>query len=213
MTTKIILVRHGETDWNRKEIFRGRLDPPLSEKGQTEAKATGSKINNYKVRAVYSSPLIRSLVTAEKIAEYHDLEVIKVDKFIDMDFGKWQGLTLREVESLYPKLYQEWQHKPHLVKIPEGESLGRVRRRSASALKDILAKEEDGVVVIVSHRVVIKVLLCAILGLGNSSFWKIRQDNCAINIFNYKKNGFSISVLNDTCHLQNFKNNADGIDF
>ena len=211
--SRVILVRHGETDWNREEIFRGRADPPLNKKGQNQAEAAGRAISAFKVSAVYSSPLNRSLETAKNIAKFHNLPVKEMEGFIDIDFGKWQGLTHKNVKKLYPGLYQRWLEEPRKVIMPGGESLDNVRKRSFAALKEILQKDKNGLAVVVSHRVVNKILICAILGLDNSSFWNIRQDNCALNIFEFRKNKFVVELINDTCHLKDFPNDIDRIDF
>jgi len=98
--TRIILVRHGQTEWNRIERFRGRADVPLNGTGIAQAEATGRRLARLaKPAAVYSSPLSRAVVTAGKIARPHGLSVQATDGLIDIDYGKWQGLTPRQVEE------------------------------------------------------------------------------------------------------------------
>jgi len=204
--TKIILIRHGETDWNRDKIYRGRIDIELNERGIEQASTLGETLKDVELEAIYSSPLKRAYKTAQIIARSHKLEVESEEGFIDFDYGKWIGLSQDEVRARFPDLYKRWRFEPSIVKIPEGESLDSVAERGIVALKDISAKHQGGIVAIVSHRVVNKVLLCAILDLDNSHFWNIKQDNCAMNIFEYSKDENPIvHLINDTCHLRRIR--------
>jgi broad specificity phosphatase PhoE len=199
---KVLLVRHGETDWNRREVFRGRIDVELNQNGREQAKALAEATREYQLDAIYSSPLSRSLETAETVAGIHGLNVKIADGFIDFHYGDWQGLEHQEVKERFPELYLEWHESPHLVEIPGGESLDDASERSLEELKGIAAEHEDQTILIASHRVINKVLLCAVMGLDNSHFWDIRQSNCCLNIFDFSEDKCIIVLLNDTCHLK-----------
>ena len=212
--TRVILVRHGETDWNQEQIFRGRIDVPLNNTGLKQAKATGEVLGSLKIDAIYSSPLSRAVETAKAIGSFHpDISVRDAKGFIDIDFGKWQGIPHEKVKEEYKELYGRWQKEPHNVKMPDGEDLDDIKLRAVEALNNILADYNDGTVVIASHRVINKVVLCAILGLTNQHFWCIRQDTCAINIFNNSERGFIVSVINDTCHIKALGDSTSSVDF
>jgi broad specificity phosphatase PhoE len=212
--TRIILVRHGETDWNKQQVFRGRIDVPLNSVGLEQARATGEALGNYRIDAIYSSPLSRAKETANAIGRFHPyLSIKEAEGFIDIDFGKWQGIPHDRVKEEYKELYDKWQKEPHNVKMPDGESLDDVKLRSMEALNNILTSHENEIVAIASHRVVNKVILCAILGLTNHHFWRIRQDTCAINIFDRSESGFIISAINDTCHIKAMADSASRADF
>jgi broad specificity phosphatase PhoE len=199
--TEIILARHGETEWNVQEVFRGRIDVELNQTGIKQAELLAEHLSHLKLDAVYSSPLRRAVKTAEIIARRHRLNVEIAPGLIDCDFGKWQGLHLQEVEDRYKELYDEWGNSPHLVKIPDGESLNDVRERALGVLDEVIAKHE-GTAVLVSHRVVNKVLICALLGLDNSHFWNIRQDNCGTTTFTYENKRFVLTEHNNTSYLK-----------
>lgn len=199
---KIILVRHGQTKWNKDEVFRGRADIPLDATGTAEAEATASALARVEMAAVYSSPLARAHETARIIARPHSLLVRAVDGLADIDCGAWEGLSVEEARSKYPQVFEAWQSAPHTVTFPEGESLDDVAARATSALQEIQASHaENETVVIVSHRVVNKLLLLWVLGLDSSAFWKIRQDTCCINVISHGPAGFVLHALNDRCHL------------
>ncbi|MFQ6122404.1 MAG: histidine phosphatase family protein [Dehalococcoidales bacterium] len=199
--TEIILVRHGETEWNVANIFRGRTDVGLNETGLRQAKLLAEYLSNVKIEAVYSSPLKRALKTAEIIASHHKLDVDIAPDLTDFNFGKWQGLYQQEVKDKYKELYAEWINHPEQVKMPDGESLDDVRKRAVPLVAKVIAKY-GGTVVLISHRVVNKVLICALLGLDNSHFWNIKLDTCGITTFTYEKERFILTKHNDTSYLK-----------
>jgi len=199
--TMIMLIRHGETEWNVEEIFRGRADVELNETGIRQAESLARYLEEVPIDSIYSSPLKRALKTAEKVAEPHSIKIISAPELIDLDYGEWQGLSHKIVKERYPELYDEWLKNPHQVRMPKGESLDNVRRRSISLIDQVIAKRE-GTIALVSHRVVHKVIICALLGLDNSYFWNIRLDTCGITTFVYEKNRFVLARHNDTSFLK-----------
>lgn len=174
---------------------------PLDDTGLAQAQALARHLADFPVAAIYSSPLRRAVQTAQPIAQQLGLPVQPLPGLIDINYGDWQGLSHPEVAQAYPDLYQRWLEKPHLVKFPHGESLRQVRLRGMAALKEVAARHEGQVVLLVAHQVVNKVLVCAMLGLDNSHFWHIRQDTACLNVFDYQDGVFTAVQINDTCHL------------
>jgi len=201
---QIILARHGETEWNVKEVFRGRTDIELNETGIRQAQLLAEYLSSMKIDAIYSSTLARALKTAEIIASHHKLDVETAPDLIDFNYGKWQGLPHQEVKDKYKELYREWISSPHQVKTPSGESLDDVRGRAMSVVSEITARYE-GTVILVSHRVVNKVLICALMGLDNSHFWNIKQDTCGITTFTYENGQFILTEHNNTSYLKSLQ--------
>ena len=199
--TEIILARHGETEWNVQEVFRGRIDVELNQTGIKQAELLAEHLSHLKLDAIYSSPLRRAVKTAEIIASRHGLKVEIAPGLIDFDCGKWQGLSLQEVKDKYKKLYAEWRQNPHQVKMPDGETLDEVRKRALTVVNEVIA-EHKGIIALVAHRVVNKVLICALLGLDNSHFWNIRQDNCGTTTFAHESGRFILTKHNDTSYLR-----------
>ncbi len=203
--TRIILVRHGQTEWNvgagAGERFRGRIDLPLDDAGLAQARALAQRLADYPIVAIYSSPLKRAVETARPTAQQLGLPVQPLPGIIDINYGDWQGLSHDEVAQAHPDLYRLWLEKPHLVRFPNGESLRQVRLRGMAALKEVAARHDGRVILLVAHQVVNKVLVCAMLGLDNSHFWRIRQDNACINVFEHQDGAFTAVLINDTCHL------------
>jgi broad specificity phosphatase PhoE len=210
--TTLYLVRHGQTAWNKEEVFRGRVDIPLNEIGRKEALLTGQYLRGVRVDSVYSSPLSRAVETAEAIAHCQGKEVLILDGLIDIDFAQWQGVSHEEVKERYGELYRQWKDTPHLVRFPGGESLEDVRERVLRVIDEIVPDHGDETLVMVSHRVVNKTMLCGLLGLDNSHFWQIGQDTGCINILEFGE-GFTLRRLNDTCHLMTIEGERTRIDF
>jgi broad specificity phosphatase PhoE len=199
----IILVRHGETEWNRVERFRGRADVPLNAAGLAQAEATGRRIAADAIpAAVYSSPLSRAVKTAEAIAGHFALTVQVHPGLADIDYGEWQGLTPDEARARWPEIIHAWYGAPQTARIPGGETLDEIRARAMAAVSEIAARHAGRTVALVSHTVVNRVILLEILGLGNDRFWRLRQDTCAINVFEVEAGESTLVSLNDTCHLR-----------
>ena len=200
---RLILVRHGQTEWNRIERFRGRADLALNETGVKQAEAVAERLSGWNVAAVYSSPLRRALMTAEIIGSRLGLLVQPLDGLIDINYGKWQGLSPAEAAKQDADLYTRWLERPHEVVFPQGESLQDVRLRIEGVIAEMLDKHSDQTVSLVSHVVVCRVFICTVLGLDNSHFWQIGQDTGAINVIETRGAGLALTLLNDTCHLKN----------
>jgi broad specificity phosphatase PhoE len=212
-TTSIYLVRHGQTAWNKEEIFRGRSDIPLNETGLKEAELAGEYLKEKEIHIIYASPLSRALQTAQKIGQFHNLEIQPLNGMIDMSFGGWEGKSLKEVQEKDEERYHLWIEEPHRVKFPGGESLEEVRIRSMAALEEVIQKHPGKTIALVSHRVINKVLICGILGIDNSHFWQIGQDTTAINLIQSKNGRYILSQLNETCHLKPLEEARTKADF
>ncbi len=200
--TFVYLVRHGQTAWNKSEIFRGRVDVPLNDIGLKEAELAAEYFRGRKVDAIYSSPISRAVQTAEKIAGVLGLKILLHPGITDMSFGDWEGRPIKEVEGSDADRFRLWRERPDLLKVPGGERLDEVRTRAMAALEEVIQTHAHGTVIMVSHRVVTKVLICAILGLDDSHFWQIDQDATAINLVRYKDGKYALSLMNETCHLK-----------
>ncbi|MCL5996347.1 MAG: histidine phosphatase family protein [Chloroflexi bacterium] len=201
--TRIILVRHGQTAWNKIERFRGRADVPLDEVGLAQAEATGRRVAaQWPLNAVYSSPISRAYHTAQAIAKHFHLPVEVHEGLTDIDFGQWQGLSPDEVRARWPEQLDAWYHTPQRLHIPGGESLDIMRARGMAAVDELTARHDGQTIALVGHTVINRVILLGMLGLGNERFWHIGQDTCAINVIEAQESDFILASLNDTCHLR-----------
>ena len=200
--TRFIIVRHGRTEWNRVEKFRGRADIGLDEVGVKQAEAAAKRMAAWPISAIYSSPLRRASTTAEIIAGWLGLKVRPLPGIIDIDYGAWQGLSTEDVIASDSHLYAQWTESPDKVKFPGGEKFVEVRERAASAVDELMQQHPKETVVLVSHKVICQILVLSLLALDSSHFWQITQDVCAMNLFEVRGNIPSALFLNDTCHLE-----------
>lgn len=200
--TRIILVRHGQTEWNRVERFRGRVDVPLNETGFKQAEATGRRVaEKWKPVAVYSSPLSRAVKTAEAIAKHFDLKVQIHPGLADIDYGDWQGLSPEEVGERWAEMLDKWYNAPQLAVIPNGETLAALRERAIKTVNELAERHAGETILLLGHTVINRVILLGVLGLENERFWRIKQEPCAINLFDVENGDYTLVSLNDTCHL------------
>ena len=199
----LILVRHGQTEWNRVERFRGRADVPLNEAGLAQAEATGRRVAaQWTPTAVYASPLSRAVKTAQAIAQHFDLPVQVHPSLADIDYGEWQGLTPDEARQRWPEQVHNWYNRPEQAIIPGGETLVDLRTRAMQTVNELAARHVGETIVLVGHTVINRIILLGVLGLGNERFWHLKQDTCAINVFEAEQGDFVLVSLNDTCHLR-----------
>ncbi len=200
--TSFVLIRHGQTGWNKEARFRGRIDIDLDETGMRQAQAVGERFAQSELAAIYSSPLKRAMATAEPIGRRLGLQIVPLEGINDMNFGSWQGRSIDEVKEQDKELFDLWRYSPDKLSIPGGETLDDVRQRVTATMDDLAAKHENDTVLLVTHRVVCKVLLCHLLGLDNSHFWQIAQDTTAVNRFQVVGGRSTVTLINDTCHLR-----------
>lgn len=200
--SRFILVRHGETEWNRNGVFRGRADIPLNEHGRRQAAAAGKALTGVRVAAIYASPLGRTVETAKSIQR-----AVGVRKFViepglnELDRGVWQGLTRRQAQRRYPKIYDAWYHHPAQARFPKGESLRGVQRRVRAAFARIQRGCPGETTVIVSHNVVLRALLCSLLEIPLDRFQSFELSPASISEVSFEFGHYAIRGLNDTCHL------------
>ena len=200
--TQIILVRHGQTAWNREERFRGHADIPLDETGLAQAQAVAKRVAlEWKPDVIYAGPLSRTIRTAEPTAKLFNLAVHSEPGLIDVDCGDWQGLTPDEARQRWPAAFEAYLYSPLNFQFPGGESLEGARLRAIQRVKELVEQHPPQSIMLVSHTALNRLILLSVLGLDLFGFWKLRQDTCAINSFTVEKEVFTLNLLNETSHL------------
>ena len=203
MASSILLVRHGETDWNRERVFRGIFDIPLNDNGRDQARLVAEALRSEKIAAAYSSPLSRAAETADIALEPHGINPTLHHGLLDFNYGDWTGKRESDVATLWPEEHAIWNSRPHSIRIPGGDTLQEVFDRTFSTMEEI-AKEHDGqTVALFAHRVVNKLLVLGALGLNLDRFPFIIQGNCCVNKFVRIESGYIIECINDTAHIRN----------
>ena len=198
---RLLLIRHGQSRWNVEGRIQGQLDVPLSALGERQAAALAGRLRAMPLAAVYASPLQRAAATAEAIAAPHELPVRILPDLTEIDHGDWQGHTELEIAAADRERHALWTRLPGRVRMPNGERLFDVRRRSLAAVAALAAQHAGQTVAVVSHEVVIKVVVAEALGLDYDHLSRLLIDNTSLNVIDYAGEQPRLVTLNDTAHL------------
>jgi len=183
MPTRLILIRHGQTDWSRQGRYCSLTDISLNNKGKEQIKKVRNVLNREKIDKICSSDAKRAAQSARLVFKGR-----KIDKFpelCEMNFGVFEGLRYRQIMKSFPKIYKKWLSNPCDIAIPNGESLPILAKRVRGALKKIMARNKGGTIAIFTHAGPISVILCDILGLGLEKIWQVNPSLASINIVEF----------------------------
>lgn len=199
---RVLLVRHGETEWNRVSRFQGSRDVPLNENGKEQGRKAAEFLKNTELTFAVSSPMLRPKETAEIILENHPEIFLELQPDLcEIGHGLWEGKLEPEIEEEFPDLLRQWREQPEAVQMPEGENLQQVWDRAIACWNDIIqvqseeAAKQPQTGIIVAHDAINKVILCYLLGLQPKNFWNIKQGNGAVSVIDYPKGTAGYPVL------------------
>lgn len=179
---ELILVRHGETDSNKRGSFCGWTDAMLNEKGKKQAEEAAQRLLSIVPDVIYSSPLARTLQTAEIVnRNYNSLNIIINDNLKERNCGKWEDMTYTEVCSRYPEERVQWEKDLVNYCIDGGESSFQVYTRANEFIQTLQDSHKSGKVMVVTHLGWIQAALAGLLGMGIEGIWRFRVDNCGIS--------------------------------
>ncbi|MEU7767944.1 bifunctional RNase H/acid phosphatase [Nocardia sp. NPDC049190] len=200
--TRLLLLRHGQTELSLQRRYSGRGNPPLTSLGRAQA-ARAAKMLAVKggIAAVVSSPLGRARETADAAAAALDVPVKVLDGLTETDFGAWEGLTFLEAAQRDPQLHARWLGDP-AISAPGGESFDQVRERVEAVRRDLIGLYPGANVVVVSHVTPIKTMLQLALGVGPSMLYRLHLDLASLSIAEFYPDGeSSVRLVNDTSYL------------
>jgi broad specificity phosphatase PhoE len=221
MVTTLYLIRHGETQGSDTKRYKGSIDVPLSEKGMEQMRQTSAfisatvrqcdsatdKLPNYLtaelphfrtpgLSAVYCSPLIRALKSAEIVAELHGVKPIAMPDLRERSFGIWEGMSFDEIKDKHPIEFEAWAGNPLKYSPIGGESTIEVRDRVVIALDNILSNHNEERIAIVAHGGVNRIILCHIMGIPLENIFRIEQDYAAVNIIEFWEKYPVVKLIN-----------------
>ncbi len=201
---RLLLVRHGETDWNRDGKFQGQIDVPLNDNGRVQAGQAAEFLKDVHLDFAVSSSMLRPKETAEIILQHHpDVELKLYDGLWEISHGLWEGKFESEIEDGFPGLLKQWKEFPETVQMPEGENLRQVWERALVTWKEII-QSVSGVGIVVAHDAINKAILCQLFALEPQHFWNFKQGNGAVSVIDYPKGPDGppvLEVMNITSHL------------
>jgi phosphoserine phosphatase len=207
---RLLLVRHGETDWNRQGRFQGQIDVPLNATGRQQGEQVAEFLKSVPIDFAISSSMQRPKETAELILRHHpQLSLQLIPELQEISHGTWEGKLEPEVEAEFPGELDRWRETPAAVQMPEGENLNQVWKRAIAAWENIITtaranSRQPQVGLVVAHDAINKVILCHVAGLGPEQFWNFKQGNGAVSVIDYPLNDDGpalLQAMNITTHL------------
>ena len=203
MANTFYIVRHGQTNWNILGKTQGHGNSDLTAKGIEQATELAESIVNYPIDYIYSSDLGRAVQTAQILGDKLNIKVKETEALREMGFGEWEGLLIDEIKANYASVYTTWRNEPHLAQIPGGETLHLIKDRVDSFIQSLNEKYDNKHILLVTHSVTVRVMLLAFLNSGMENIYRIKQDNTALNIVEYRDYGPVVIKMNDTSHIKN----------
>lgn len=200
---RLVVVRHGETDWNRNRRAQGRSDTDLNDNGRQQARYTAERLARMRLDGVYASPLRRAYNTGRIIAECCRIPIQAAEALTEMDMGKWEGMTFPEIKEAYPEHEEIWAARPDRSHLPGSSesTVGTVERVKRWA-DELYAQSPEGAYVVVTHTWPAKLLVMEALHVELRYIHSLRLDNASISIVERGELGWVLRLANDISHLR-----------
>ena len=199
---RLIIVRHGESEWNRIGRYQGQSDAPLSDLGLRQAEALALRLCDEPLDAIFTSSLQRAAKTAEAIARYHrDTPFEHTPALLEIHHGDWQGLLADEVIERYDAGLREWREHPTRAQMPSGESFSNILKRVLDFKELLCAEYGDRNILVSTHDVVVKILVADALGMNMDRINRIWVTNASISVIEYGDDLPYLVSLSEACHL------------
>lgn len=208
-STRVILVRHGETCWNTEGRYQGQLDSPLTEEGHRQAEAIAARLAQDRIDGLYASDLGRARRTAEPIAAATGVPLYLDARLRERHFGLFHGQTPAVLRRQHPADYTQFSQPDADYRVPLGESLRQVHDRAVACLQDLHARHAGQRVALVTHGGVLAALLKYVLGLPLAAARPFRVFNAAYNVIHHTEGRWLLEVLGDVSHLQTIDGSDD----
>ncbi|PKN68907.1 MAG: histidine phosphatase family protein [Deltaproteobacteria bacterium HGW-Deltaproteobacteria-12] len=196
---QLILIRHGETIWNKEGRVQGTSDIELSAAGLDQARKLALSLKGCSIDAIHASPLKRAFQTAEIINTFHQKDIEVHSELTEMDQGDFEGLTFKELMAREKDFLRRWTTDPVSVKMPQGESLAELQERAWQPIQKIIAGEKNALVV--SHNFTIAVILCRLRKISLAEFRNTCVDNASKTLISIRSGEAHLELINDVSHL------------
>ena len=200
--SRLLLVRHGDTELNSAERYWGSTDVKLSDAGFRQAEMLRNRLATERIDAIYSSELSRASASAEIIASSHRLDIITCAELREIDFGELEGLTFNEISQLYPEVTELWIKRSPGLKYPGGESVDEFNSRVSQFVGRLDKHTPQETILIVAHSGVLRTLVCQLLGIELRYRWQFRLDLASLSVLETYPAGAILNLLNDVSHLE-----------
>jgi broad specificity phosphatase PhoE len=196
---QLILIRHGETLWNKEGRVQGISDIELSEVGMEQARKLALSLKNSDIGTIHASPLKRAYRTAEIINRFHQRRIEVHPELMEMDQGDFEGLSFQELMACEKDFIRRWIADPASVRMPRGETLAELQERAWRAILRIIEGEDNALVV--AHNFTIAAILCRLRNISLSEFRRTCVDTASKTLIRFCDGKANIEVMNDRSHL------------
>jgi len=202
VSTRLYLVRHGSTQLTAEDRFAGAVGVDLSDEGRWQVSRLAERLAPESIRAIYCSPLGRTVETAEILAKPHRIEVKRRDGLREISHGRWEGLTRKEVEARFPEEYAAWESDPFTFAPRDGESGVAVLARALPVIREIVVAHTGECVIVASHKATLRLLVSSLLGFDARGYRdRLDQSPACLNVLDFKDPVRSrLMLFNDTSH-------------
>jgi alpha-ribazole phosphatase len=199
--TRILLVRHADTDWNQAGRIQGLVDRPLSEKGLVQARALGRRLAQLPIHAAYASDLHRTSQTAQAILDGRRVTLSTTPELREVSYGEWEGMTYREVKGLYPGQFADMMSRRLDFAPPGGESMTQLIDRVSGFLFRMQQHHSDETVLLVAHGASLRAAIVTLLEWPRQAAWSLWLATASLSIVEVRPDNSLLRLLNDTSHL------------
>jgi 2,3-bisphosphoglycerate-dependent phosphoglycerate mutase len=200
--TRVVLIRHGQSTWNREHRIQGQLDPPLSDEGRQQASLLGARLGGRSFDGFYTSDLKRAFETAELIGQAIGVAPEPMAALREIYLGDWEGLRSDEIAERYPHAWASWVEEPNWDYVTGGEGGAVFDARVGAAMEDILGRHPHGDVLVVTHGGVIQVALHRLVGRASRGLFPFKIQNASISVIERREGRMVIGGVNDVAHLE-----------
>jgi phosphoserine phosphatase len=208
---RMIIVRHGESEWNRIHRYQGQLDAPLSALGLRQADALAERLKNEEFDIIYTSRLQRAALTAKAIAKYHAaVPYVEDEALLEIKHGDWEGRFAHEIAELYADGLAEWREHPTRSQMPNGESFSNILKRTLDFKEQTIKRHTDATILVSTHDVVVKILVADALGMDMDRINRIWVTNASISVIEYGDDLPYLVSLSEACHLGQLASTREG---
>lgn len=198
---RLILVRHGQTEWNAGGRYQGQSNVALSDTGRKQARFLAERFPVRQLDAIYTSDLDRAKETAECVGKRLGLTVCPEKAFRELSFGDWEGLTYQEISSRWPEEAEKLFTAPDELVIPHGETFRDLQKRALDKIYSLYEQHIDQTVAVFAHGAINKTILAGLMHIPLHYLWSLRQDNTAVNILRLDDGYVMVELINSTSHL------------
>ncbi len=199
---RMIVVRHGESEWNRIHRYQGQLDAPLSDLGLRQAEALAERLKGEQFEIIYSSRLQRAALTAEAIGRYHpSVDLLHDEALLEINHGAWEGRYAHEIAEEFAEGLAEWRQHPTRSQMPGGESFSNILKRTLEFKDRAYAQHREQTILVSTHDVVVKILVADALGMDMDRINRIWVTNASISVIEYGDGLPYLVSLSEACHL------------